>query len=483
MATPIPDNRVEFSLAEICHAVGGELAGAAPPGVRGVVTDSRREVAGALFVALRGPTFDGHDFLREVAARGARAVLVDREVALPGGVAVIRVRDTLQALGQLGRFHRQRWGGRVIAIGGSAGKTTTRAAISAALTHLLPGQVHYAPGNLNNRVGVPLLILSAEPEHRVLVLEVGTNETGEVAELAGQAQPDVAVLTLVGLEHSAGLGDLDAIEQEEGALFGAVPAGGIAVANGDDERAVRQLERSPARRRYRYGCTPGCDCRVVGRTALGQGTTRIDLERSRGASGRREQLSLETALVGYPGALAVAAAVTVADQILGEPVALECLRRAFLGQAVMEPGRLCPLELRDGTLVLDDTYNANPPSARSSLDTAAEIARQRSARLVLVLGEMRELGPYSRAEHVALGALAARSGAARLLAIGGDAVHLAESARREGLAAVFVPDCAAGLQELEEWLEPGDVVLVKASRGVHAETVVRGLIESKGTPR
>jgi UDP-N-acetylmuramoyl-tripeptide--D-alanyl-D-alanine ligase len=468
MATPIPDNAAAFTLAEIAAASGGQIRPGASSSVRGVTTDSRGAVAGKLFVALSGESFDGHAFARAAVERGAAAVVIERPVELPEHATVVRVDSTLSTLGALARLHRRRWGGPVVAIGGSAGKTTTKSATAAALEASCPGAVHVSAGNLNNLVGVPMVLLGLEATHQVAVVEVGTNQRGEVARLATVCEPDVAVLTLIAIEHAAGIGDLDAIEAEEGDLFAALGSAGTAIGNGNDERVVRRLRASSAATQLTYGTGDGADYRVVRREPMGLGASRIAIERPAGA-----RLDLTVPLVGIPGALAAAAACAVADRIAGSPLAPELLARA-LAAIASEPGRLGPIELADGTVLIDDTYNANPASVIAAVEAAREIARSRGARLVLAIGEMRELGPLSASEHASLGARLAESGAAALVAIGGDAAHFLDSAGA-GMDSEFVPDALQAIPALRARIRPGDVVLVKASRGIRAERVVEAL--------
>lgn len=475
MATPLPPNEARFSVAQLVSETKGRLLAGEPDAVvAGVESDSRAPLADKVFVALEGERFDGHDFVSTAAELGARAMIVSRDVSVPTGIAVVRVDSTLDALGELGRAHRARHPATVVAIAGSAGKTTTKSCVAALLGALLPGQVLSAAGNLNNRIGLPRVLLGLSPQHRVAVVELGTNATGEVASLARIARPDVAVLTLIDIEHSEGLGDLDAIEREEGALLQALSADGVAIGNGDDERVLRQLRRAPTRRQLAYGSGPEADYRVVEREARGIDGARLTISSPRGPA-----LRFEVGLMGLPGALAAAAAVAVAEQLVAEPLSAAALAHAFAG-AVGEEGRLRPIALADGSVVIDDTYNANPASVLAAVGTAAELARARGAGLVLVLGEMRELGAASVAEHERVGRELSGSGARRLIAVAGDAERMVAPARQAGLAADFVADAEAALPTVRAALEPGDVVLVKASRGVRAERIVRGLLSAIG---
>jgi UDP-N-acetylmuramoyl-tripeptide--D-alanyl-D-alanine ligase len=478
MATPIPVNRASFTLAEIAAATGGEVRVGRASSVTGVTTDSRGELDGALFVALSGERFDGHEYAAEAARSGASAVMLSRDVELDADVSVVRVASTFDGLGALARAHRRHWGGRVIAVAGSAGKTTTKSAIAALLEAVAPGAVHATPGNLNNQVGVPMVIFGLESHHQMAVLEIGTNQQGEIEKLVRVSEPDIGVLTLIALEHSEGLGDLDAIEAEEGALLSGLGPSGAALANRDDRRAARQLEKSPAGVRIGYGAQAGSDYRLLGREARNLTLSVVALERPHGAA--RERIELETALFGEPGALASLAALAVCDFVTGAPIAPEIASAALGRSALGEPGRLRPSELGERIVVIDDTYNSNPASLRSSIRAAAELASARAGRLVLVLGEMRELGALSRSAHGEAGAALATSGAAALVAVSGDAELFVAPARAAGVDASFAKDAEHALAAVLERVRAGDVVLVKASRGVHAERVVHALAERYG---
>ncbi len=479
MATPIPPNSARFSLEEVVAATSGTLrSGEGEVVVDGVTTDSREGVEGKLFVALVGERFDGHRFVEDAARAGARAILVRRGAVVAPRVPVVEVDDTLSALGALARLHRKRWAGAVVAVAGSAGKTTTRSAIAAALEAVAPGAVHSVRGNLNNRVGVPMVLLGLSEAHAVGVVEIGTNARGEVRELSAMAAPNIGVLTLIDVEHAEGLGSLDDIEQEEGQLLKGLPKSGAAVANGDDERAVRQLVSSGAKKKITYGTRGAVDYRIERREGVGLQGSRITIDRPRGRS--RETIELEVPLLGLPGALAVAAAVAVADRVAVRGVAARRLAAALSSGEIGEPGRLRPVELSDRTVVLDDSYNSNPASVRAAVAAAREIADDRATRLVLVLGEMRELGSHSVEQHELIGAEVGASGAAALVAIGGDASRFVPPAAALGIDAAFAPDAESAVADVLSRVRPGDVVLVKASRGVQAERIVDALIREKG---
>jgi UDP-N-acetylmuramoyl-tripeptide--D-alanyl-D-alanine ligase len=475
MASLIPENEARFTLDELCAATGAELRprSGGSQGVVGVSTDSRAPLGGRLFVALRGDRFDGHGFVADAVKAGARAVLVEDDMPALDA-AVLRVPSTLAALGALGRFQRRRWGGRVVCVGGAVGKTTTRSA-TAALLGATGAKVHSPRGNLNNRIGVPMVLLGLFPEHRYAVVEVGTNVTGEIGLLSAVAEPDAAILTRIALEHSEGLGDLDAIELEEGSLLAALGAGGVAVSNADDERCLRQLERSPARSRLTYSASSGRDYHIERCETASARSTRVRLVRRDGSS-----LEGDSPLLGLPGAYALAAGVAVCEALLGRRLSTPELEAALASPSLGEPGRLTPVELGDGSLVLDDTYNASPESVLSSVAVARELAERRGSRLVLVLGEMRELGEQSESAHRQLGAALYKASPALVIAFGGDARWLGEETHARNVETHFAPDAPGALEVLRGVRRAGDVILVKASRGLRAERVVTGLLAPGG---
>ncbi len=472
-ASAIPENTARFRLDAVASICAGTLAGSGEAEAQGVVTDSRADTRGKLFVALSGERYDGHDYISAALRGGARALLVEREIGdVP--VPVVRVHSTLAALGALGRAHRERWGGTLIAVAGSAGKTTTRAAVSAALDAALPGQVHFVRGNLNNRIGVPLVLLGLDARQRAAAVEIGTNSPGEVAMLTDIAQPNAGILTLIGIEHSAGLGSIERIEAEEASLFDRLGPGAAALGNIDDERVRRRLSSAKTRARIGYGFGEGADYRILWRDEGNVARSRLVIGRPEG-----EPLSVDNPFLGRPGSYAVAAAVASTQTALGTELEPGAFEAAFARLGGLEPGRLTPIALQNGVLVLDDTYNSNPASLKSSVATAHEVARARSGRLWLVLGEMRELGDESPRLHREAGETLLDFSAACVVSLGGEARWLLEPFERAGVPAHSLESYAA-VQFLIQNLRARDVVLVKASRGVRAERVVDGLIDKLG---
>lgn len=485
MATAIPENVAGFSFEEVLEITSGKalLVSAAP--VVGVTCDSRGDLTGKAFVALRGERFDGHDFLVQAVAGGARLLIVrdERQVhellgallrSVPGPdgggrlPGIIAVSDPLAALGQLASAHRQRWPGRLVAVAGSAGKTTTRSAISALLQESHPGQVHSTRGNLNNLIGVPMTLLGLCPQHRFAVVEVGTNRPSEVQTLARIVHPDVAVLTLIDWEHSEGLGGLDAIEAEERAIFCTLGEGQAALGFGDDPRVARSVLASRAEHRLFYGEAPSSDLCIASRRALRPDAAELRVRRRDGS-----ELSFSTSLIGKPGALASAAAVLAVETLTGRPCAEAQCTRALANAG--EPGRHTVVELEGPLYIIDDSYNSNPASVESSIGTGREMADQVGGRLWLVLGEMLELGPETRSAHQRMGQAARESSAVGACFVGGDATLAAAQARGGPMEVTFFEHSQEVAAYLGPLLRARDVVVLKGSRGVRVERVLEGL--------
>lgn len=505
MATPIPTNDAAFTLDEVLVATRGSLSlrdgatatTAAGRGVNlgpysGVTTDTRAVSKNAIFVALRGEHFDGHAFINDAARAGAGLALVER--VIESDVAQILVPDTLTALGQLAAFHRKRWGGRVVAIAGAAGKTTTRSMTSAVLHQVYGDAVHSTSGNLNNRIGVPMVLLGLREGHTLAVVEVGTNRVGEVGQLAEVVQPDVAVLTLIALEHTEGLGDLNGVENEEGAIFSQNSS--LLIVNGDDERALRQARQAQRQRRgvevWTYGFGAGLDLQATERVTLGPWQTRLRLSRKRSpASLTHEQsdafcetVELGLPMVGQPAAYALMAAWLAAEGIGSQALSAAQVQRALARAELQPEGRAQVVELPDGTLIIDDSYNANPPSMHAALQTAAEVCAVRGGKLHLVLGEMRELGELSPSAHAELGQRLSAMAWCTLCLIGPQmaaAVAVVEKGRAAGGLVIAAADPGPVAAELRSRLGPKDVVLIKGSRGVRTERVIADLMSTKAT--
>ena len=337
MVTSIPANTATFSLAELVQATGSILRGGEDCVIHGIVTDSRADVAGKLFVALVGDQFDGHKYLTAAIARGACAVLVEREPAQELPVPTIMVSSTLRALGDISRLHRNRWRGKLVAISGIRGENDHARRLSILVGHCAAGKGSWHPRQPQQPNWRADDAAWAAEAHDYAIVEVGTNSPGEIGRLSELCQPDMAVLTLIGLEHSQGLGDIDDIEREEGDMLGSLRPGGTAIGNGDDRRVLRQMnQRAPSARRVTFGCQREVDYCTTRRLGPDLGRSSIDIQRSARVGGG--QLRFQSTLVGLPGAMAAAAALAVVES-LGIPVNSGLAQSAFVREQLGEAGR------------------------------------------------------------------------------------------------------------------------------------------------
>lgn len=470
MATPLPPNEAAFSLADLVLVTGATVVREAARDFVGVSTDSRTISARNVFVALTGDRFDGHAHVAGALRQGASAAIVSRMQpdieSAATRASILQVEDTRAALGALARAHRRRWARagaarRVIAITGSAGKTTTRHAVASVLS-TLGRSVHASLGNLNNLIGAPMTLLALEDRHDTLVAEIGTNQRGEIAALASIVEPEVGVLTLVSEAHGEGLGSVWDIAQEKSDLFVALPQSGVAIANADDPSCRAALLRFGGGAVATYGADASASVRVVDRKVLSPTSSRLTLH----VGG--ELVTTETALAGVAGALACAAAVAVARAVV--PLATsEELARAVALVPPNEAGRLSASELDRGIVLVDDAYNANPASMIAGIEAAAEIARARSARLVLVLGEMRELGERGDALHRMVGRAAAAHATGPVFLVGGPLVD-ALASEIGGAPQRFATDEGV-FAALRQTIAGGDVVFLKASNSLRLHHV------------
>lgn len=470
MATPIGSNRARLDARAAAEATRGRVVRQTPGREAvGVTTDSRAVVPGAAFVALRGETHDGHAFLPAAIEAGAVLVIVERGRAPSDArVDAVEVDDTLVAWGALAGEHLRRWraarpDARVVAVTGSAGKTTTKELCAALLRTTAPCLA--SAGNLNNRIGMPAVALQVQPEHRFAVLEMGMSIPGEIAALAAIAPPDVAVVTNVGLAHAGGVGGtLDAVAAEKGALFAGVRPDGVIVANADDAAVMAQTKRAPAGAQVvTFGRAEGSEYRLIRRDALGAAGSRVEVERPKDPA-----LVVTLSIPGEAAAIDLVAALAAAEAAAGRSLDVDA---ALAGLAPIE-GRMRVCRAGD-VQVIDDAYNANPASMRAAL---AALAEMDGARRVAVLGEMKELGPIAEREHEALGTAVAQAGVKLLVSCGGLADAIARVAAAAGVEVVRAASAEEAARTAAERVRPRDVVLVKASRSVGAERVVEALV-------
>jgi len=447
-----------ITIATMC---GGQMVAGdgAAMGTR-VTTDSRRIQAGDVFFALVGERFDAHDFVGQVAAAGAAAVVVSRlpEQAAALGCAVIEVGDTLVALQNLAREHRQLLKALIVGITGSNGKTSTKDMISAVLRKKY--SVFATEGNLNNHIGVPLTLLSMDESHDCGVVEMGMNHFGEIKVLADIALPDAAIITNVGVAHIEFLGSRAGIAKEKGTLAEAVPETGVVVLNANDEFTEDIATRCVAMV-IRAGVGTGeVKATILESTAEG---TRFSLNFGGKADA---ELVLPVAGEHMVGNATLAAACAWHHGVSPQDIA------DALGEAKLTKGRL-QIKKVEGVTFLDDSYNANPDSMRAGLKTLAGI--QVPGRRFAVLGRMGELGPHAESGHREVGEYAAGLDLAGLFTVGsGEAASIGEAAGKASpslLRQHFAThaECAG---HLKEWLQEGDAVLLKGSRSTAMEQVL-----------
>jgi UDP-N-acetylmuramoyl-tripeptide--D-alanyl-D-alanine ligase len=464
-----------MTAAEAARVCAGSLvAGPADVDVAAVVTDSRADVQGRLFVALVGDRFDAHDFLEDVLARGAAGVVCLRGRAPATAAAhqaVLEVDDTLTALGALAQARRVAWGGTVVAVTGSNGKTSTKEMMRAVFEHAEGADAVLATrGNLNNLIGVPLTLFGLEPRHRVAVVEMGMNVPGEIARLTEITRPDVGLITCVAAAHLEGVGSIEGVARAKGELFAGLGAGATAVVNADDPR-VRRVAESFAGRRLLFGLEAD-DAAVTAEEVATQALDHCSF---------RLRFDGRTAPVALPmgGRHNVGNALGAAAACLAVGVDLETVA-AGLAATQAPPMRMSAAVLPNGVTLVNDAYNANPSSMAAAL---ASLARAEAGRRIVVLGDMRELGPEAASWHRELGTRAAAVAPLLVLAVGEFAVDVVAGARAEGLGADVARECAdhdeAAGAVAAAW-RSGDVVLVKGSRGSAMERVVERLVAEAG---
>ena len=458
-----------------------------------VGTDSRSARNGDLFFCLSGENFDGHDFIEAAAAAGVAAVVCEAGRARADvAVAFLEVADTLRALGDLAAAHRRRFAPAIVAVTGSNGKTTTKEMLRAIFgEHFGADHVLATQGNLNNLIGVPLTLFRLGPEHRAAVIEMGMSVPGEIARLVEITVPDAGLITCVASAHLEGLGSIEGVARAKGELFAGLPAGAVAIVNADDPQVVTQAPRFGGRHVYFgsgdvEGGRAGLDAAAsAGRGDVPGGPNLNDAAAAVTAGAIRceriDACSFEVRAGGHAAMVELplggrhnvhnALGAVAAALAMGVPLATAA---AGLCKLVPPPMRLSAERLANGVTVLNDVYNANPGSMSAALATldAAD------ARRIVVLGEMRELGPGSAALHEQIGRAVAAVDPVLFCASGAFAEAYCEGARAAGLAAGRVRVCArhedAAAAVAEAW-RAGDAILVKGSRGAAMEHVVEAL--------
>ena len=422
-----------------------------------ISTDSRTIKPGELFVALRGENFEGHDYIEAAARAGATGALVDLnwQGNIPGNFALLRAADTLQAYQNLAANYRKSLPLKVLAITGSNGKTSTKDFAASVLARKF--RVTKTEGNFNNHVGLPRTILEATSDDEIGVWEIGMNHPGEIASLSKIAAPDAAIITNIGVAHIEFMGSREAIATEKGALAEAVGPQGTVILNADDRFSEGIAKRTRARV-VSAGMTGGSVRAIeIRQSAEGSEFTIVE-----GAHRCRAQLPVAGSHMVQNALLAVAA-----GRAFGLSIE-ECA--AGLAAAPLTKARLQIKEI-GGVQFLDDSYNANPDSMKAALRTLVELDAE--GKRIAVLGEMRELGSESERGHREVGETAATLGVDQLITIGETAEMIAEGARTAGLDKVSsARSTGEAAKLLGEIAEPGDLVLIKGSRGARTEEVI-----------
>lgn len=430
-----------------------EVAGAR---CHSVSIDTRTITPGALFAALRGPNHDAHDHVREAFAKGAAAAVVEREI--PGAGPQLVTPDVLGWLQQTARERREHWGGRIVGITGSAGKTTTKDACAAVLAGAF--RTGKTAGNFNNHIGVPLTLLNLADDAEVGVVELGMNHAGEIRTLAQIAQPNIGVVTNVGSAHIEYFSSRDAIAQAKRELIESLPPNGTAVLNADDA-LVREFANVHPGHTIFYGFSEAAHVRAE----------RVHYDSAGSTFDVADVGSFFCPLPAKGGVMAVLAALAVAKSL---GMDLKKLQNAI---ASLDPPkmRLNRVE-RNGMVIWDDCYNSNPEAAMMMLDLlAATPARRRIA----VLGEMLELGRWSEDLHREVGRYAVRCGTSVLVGIHGAAEHLVNAGRHAGLApdaALFFDEPGDAGRFLKTIAGEGDALLFKGSRGTRVELALEAFL-------
>ena len=462
-----------LSVKKLIEVVGGKLlAGDENTMVNGLAIDSRDVGPGAAFVAFAGEHVDGHEFVAPALSAGARAIIVTRDDEViretiarsrRHDVALVMVDDATAAVQELASYHRERLMCPVIGVTGSTGKTTTKDFLRSVLG--MGMRVVATEANMNNELGVPLTIMRAGADTGVLVVEMAMRGAGQIARLAEIARPTAGLVTNVGVSHIEILGSEEAIASAKGELVQAIPQSGRVVLNGDDAWSATLFDLTGAAITT-YGLAETCDVRATDVTLSDTGTPVFMLCTEQGSA--RVELPIPGRHNVY-NALSAAAVSLYLEVSLGDVV-------SGLEQATFTAMRMEVFQTATRVTVVNDAYNANPTSMRAALDALVDLPAE--GRRIAVLGDMAELGSLEELAHFRMGEYAASLGLDALVTVGPRAKRIADGALAVGMAAAVVRPCLAAdeaSEVLDDLLQPGDVVLVKASRVMGLERVVDGI--------
>ena len=448
---------IRLTVKDIANAVNGSLmSGNENVWINGVSTDSRTIRKDELFFALKGPNFDGHRFIEDVLSKGAAGGAINAECGMRNAeFPVIQVEDTLAALGDLARYWRGLHPVPLIAVSGSCGKTTTKEMIASILN--ASRTIIKTEGNLNNLIGLPLTLFGLNNIHKAAVVELGISEKGEMQRLARICKPDVSVLTNIGETHTSTLGSIEGVASAKGELFQEMDTSGTAIINMDDPRLASMAGNIRAKK-ITFSLKSKADVMLKGE---GQEITFIVMG---------EEIPVKLQYAGAHNLSNAAAAIAAAIQLGATK------EEIVEGLSSVKPlcGRMEIISLANGITIIDDTYNANPLSMEASLKSLAAMKR----RKIAVLADMLELGDIAQAAHKNIGRLAKEFGIDFLFATGNFKKDVAKGALDAGMPAdkIFAAADKTGLVEaLHNIIRDGDSILVKGSRGMKMEEVVREL--------
>ena len=460
----------ELSVAELLEATGGSLLRGDPQArLDAYVIDTRRVGPGGVFFALKGTRTDGHKFLGEAASNQASAAVVEREpeAGEPAPETLIRVDNSIDALGRCGRWVRRRLSDvRWIAVTGSIGKTTTKELLAEGLSP--DARVHRTPGNLNNHLGLPLTLLACPDDAKFGVLELAMSAPFEIAELATISDPDIGMVTNVRAAHLESFGSLEDIAAAKGELFAVLRKDATSVVNIDDLQVRVQAARHDGPR-VTFGRNAQADIQleeIESRFYPG-----VEFRFRHDGRSRHVSLRIGGGHAAY-NCLAALAAVHAAGGDLD--AAIEKMQQIEAGA-----GRGLVHRLARGIMLVDDSYNSNPAAVASMLETLK--ISDPPGRRVLVSGDMLELGHLQGAMHREVGKRAASAGVKMLIAVGRESRASAEVGRRSGIPEVYHHgNSTKAAEAIAELLKEGDLVVVKGSRGMHMERVVQAILAAHG---
>lgn len=470
-----------LSVKEILHVTEGRLVCGRPDYHAGSFSlDSRTINRGDIFIAIKGTRFDGHGFLEEVINKGASGIIIEEGYALPECLSrissyngrrnllpiVIRVKDTIEALGNIACLYREKFQGPVISVTGTVGKTGTKEVIAAVLAQKF--RVHKNRGTFNNHVGVPITLMGLDSQFDVAVIELGMNKFGEIGNLAAIAQPDVGIITNVGPAHLEYFGTVDNIAKAKAELLEVLGKDKLVILNRDDDYYM-ELKNAVVSRLISVGKDLRSDFQAVDLALNKDGYPNFKII----AKPFNEVLEVTLPVIGLHNVYSALIAAVVGYGLGLKPdEIINGLMKVSLPEMRLE------LQSIAGIRIINDCYNANPVSMASALDTLAGL--EITGRRIFVCGDMLELGKDAPRFHRDLGSKVVESGVGRLVTIGNLSRWVSRGAIESGMDSLDIRDCENNIEAVEvlaHWLEPGDVMLIKGSRANHMEQIVKGIEE------